>query len=257
MNQIQKLLVPKSKTWRESLEYYYDFFKIDLSKYLNISNEDYAYFNLDENDPFILENTDGYNLQNRYEHGKPISLEILEEINKKGQLDLPKELKELYTECGSLSINEEEGFMIFNPESDKEYSYFIDELSNYNFKDIFIDEMHILSDKEYKDLIERFFFWGIGFRDSDKGNALLYFYDRTIQKYGEVVMLTDNAPKMESDFLPHLINGSFSKDTLDEVISRQINRILLQILLNDDLEFLSLNDLNNTEKLLIESLDLI
>lgn len=258
MDKIQRLLVPKNKTWKDSLEYYNDFFKTDLSKYIDISHECRSYFELDENEPFVLENMDEYGFQNQYNQEELTSLTEIQEIEKTANLGLPKELIDLYTEYGSFSINDENGFKIFKPTSDKYIVYFIDQLSNYSYHEVFVEETDTLSDKEYQDITNRFFFWGIGFMDSDGGSALLCFYDREKQKFGEVPMLTERCSKMKDEIFPLLLAGNLSKYNLDELMCRQINRLILQILVNDDNQLVSFNQLEEYEKsLLIDDLNII
>lgn len=237
-NNYKNLLTPPGGTWREAIETYNNFFKVDLTQYINDLVDHYE---LPQGSTFILHNIaeagdeDEFlepSMYNLYKQRNKSSLEYINRLEKNFGEEIPHDLQDLYLNFGTFGINGCDGFDISNL---VERNFFNSVFSNYNYDSLFTADSNTLNKEELKSLLVRFYFFGVGFFESG-ARSVIYYYDRQEKYYGEAEMLPDECPKMKSEIFPAMFNARLPRYTLDELICKQVDKYLLkEILFHPDI----------------------
>lgn len=232
-NNYKKLLTPQGGTWREGIETYHNFFKADLTQYIDDLVD---YYELPKGSTFILHDIaeegdeDDFlepSMYNLYKQRDKSSTAYINRLENEFGEQIPKELQDLYLNFGTFGIDGCEGFDI---SSLVERDFFYSEFSNYAYTSMFSEETDTLSKEQLDELLKRFYFFGVGFFESG-ARSVIYYYDREEKYYGEAEMLPDECPKMKSEIFPAMFSATLPRYTLDELICRQVDRYLLKEIL--------------------------
>ncbi|EMW3562771.1 SMI1/KNR4 family protein [Proteus mirabilis] len=246
----KELLVKDNADWKEALNTYLSFFKVNLSNYMHIGIEFYEALDIDKTDTLILETLrlDDEFEQSFYSSNYVVDAcvdeKTIEIVEKKLSINIPPELKGLYLSHGSFSLYREfdtsDSITIFPIDENAEIS---NVFRIFGFTILFSQLTDTLTLTELEDIQRRFLFFGRGFIDEGTSRCLLYFYDYELKKFGELCILTDECPKMKNVIFPALFRGELSTFSFDELIRIQVNRLILMKLFSPDYGVLSIYEM--------------
>ncbi len=197
----------KSETWQQAIARFEKFSEAEMKDYF--STKDYSYRFLD-NKSYSFHST-----------GK-VSTSYINDFEESRLVTVPDELSDLLSNHGTFTIGDSL-LEIFGGNRSEVILTLPQILTKYGHAD-FIGQ---IGEGMLKSLSGFYFFFGVSFAESDE-MSFLYFSKAGI--FGKMLFAPNNPSLVLQKVLPTMFNGSIDKYTLDNLISSQIDRIIINAL---------------------------
>jgi len=208
MKDYKVFLRQKNETWQQALERFFSFREADMQEYF--SNKDYPYRFADNRayDYYPLEK---------------VPEQYFADFSNQNNINVPENLRNMLIHHGGFRI----GASLLEIYSDTIENRILftlrDILIEYGYKD-FIEK---IGTGMLKSLSNYYFFFGVSFPESEEFEFL--FFDKA-GNFGKMLFAVNNEDIVLKKILPSMFNGSIDKFTLDELITIQIDRVIINAL---------------------------
>lgn len=207
MKDYKVFLTQRNETWKQALERYSRFCEADMKEYF--SNKDYSY-RFSENRSYVyhpMKKVSEQAIKNFVAlHKVNVPASLIDLMCEHGTFRIGNSLLEIYDDMGSDMIMTLSGML-------RLYGY-----------DKFID---LITPGMMKSLTGYYFFFGVSFPQSPE---MTFLYFNKAGFFGEMLFAVDNKDLVLRKILPSMFNGSIDRFTLDSLIGRQIDRIIINAL---------------------------
>lgn len=208
MKDYKKFLQPKNESWQEALERFFRFCEADMKEYF--SNKDYSYRFAD-------------NKAYTYYPQEKVPEEYFEEFSTQYKINIPPDLKNLLSGYGGFYIGSSL-IEVYSKAEENSVFYTLPQILNRYGYSGFLEK---ISPGMLRSLSNYYFFFGISFPESEE---IGFLYFNKAGNFGKMLFAPDNENLVLKKILPSMFNGSIAKYSLDELISVQIDRIIINAL---------------------------
>lgn len=206
MEDYRIFLGTKNETWREAVERFRRFREAEMSDYF--TNKDYPYRFAE-------------NVSYKYHPTGKISRDYITEFENRCNSGVPDVLVDLLCNHGAFKIGDSL-LEIYN-DDDEAIMTLPQVLAKYGHGS-FVNE---ISGGMLKSLSGFYFFFGVSFPESDE-MAFLYFSKAGY--FGKMLFSPNNPAQVLQKVLPSMFNGSIDKFSIDNLISKQVDRVVVNAL---------------------------
>lgn len=192
-----------TETWREALERFKRFCEADMKDYF--STKDYSYH---------FSSNSSYH----YQPKALLSESYISEFSEARSITIPPSLVDMLCKHGAFRIGD-------NPLDIFDDGFFnlSQVLTNYGYEE-FVGE---IKPGMLKSLNEFYFFFGVSFSQSEEMSFL--FFNKS-GSFGQMLFAPHNKGLLLDKVLPSMFNGTADRYTLDSLISKLIDRVVINAL---------------------------
>lgn len=204
MKDYKEFLSKKNETWQEAIQRYLSFCEAEMQEYFNTPY------------PYKFINNSAYH----FHQPKAEPIAKIQAIEEKLRIKLPESLKKLLTTIGAFSIG---NGMLELFDGSKETQTLVDVMQSYGY-DKLLEQM---GSGMLKSMNQFYFFFGVSFPQTD---AACFLYFNKAMEFGKMPIDDDNHAEALKKTFPSMFNGSTEKLSLDDLISNQIDRVVINAL---------------------------
>lgn len=201
MKDYKVFLSKKNETWQQAIERYQNFCEADMEEYFKTPY------------PYRFINNPAY----RFHPSAPESIDTIQSLEDKLRIKIPDSLKDLFTTKGAFTIGNGM-FELFH--GSKEIQTLVEVMNTYGY-DKLLEQM---GSGMLKSMNQYYFFFGITFPQTD---AACFLYFNKAMEFGKMPINDDNHEEALRKIFPSMFNGSADKFSLDDLISNQIDRVII------------------------------
>lgn len=158
---------------------------------------------------------------------KKVAPALLTQLEGKLGFRFPPSLRDFYIQVGSFAADDLQGLVVFEPKDDE---FFANEFANYQFENMFARHSQLLSAQDVKAIRDQFFFFALGSYEDDGGHARMLYFHKQQGWFSEVQLIDDDHRHMRETEFPALLGLTAPRATLDVLIVRQFNRMIVRLL---------------------------
>ena len=206
---LEALKVPEGVSAAQAVAAYQRFTQTDVAKALGIRDPDQVEQVQQELKVLALSKP------------QPVSPALLDTLEAKLGFRFPPALRSFYQQVGSFEVNGLNGLMVFAPKDDVFFA-------NHQFEDMFARHGQLLSAQDVQAIRRQFFFFALGSYEDDGGSARMLYFHKQQGWFGEVQLKDDDHPAMKATEFPALLGMSAPRTTLDALLVRQLNRVIVR-----------------------------
>lgn len=207
MENYRIFLGSENETWQQAIDRFLRFREAEMKNYF--SKKDYPY-RFSENRSYAY-----------HPEGK-VSKRYIANFEEKYEVGIPEELADLLSNHGGFRIGDSL-LEVFSEKGEEIILTLPLILEKYGYSN-FVNK---IGPGMLRSLSGYYFFFGISFPESDE-MAFLYF--SKAGTFGKMLFSPDNPALVLQKVLPSMFNGSTEKYTLDNLISSQIDRVVVNAL---------------------------
>lgn len=201
MKDYKVFLSKKNETWQQAIERYQRFCEAEMKEYF-----DTPY-------PYRFINNPAY----QFHQLGAEPAEKIQSLEDKFRVKIPVDLADLLVHTGAFRIGNGM-FELFH--GSKEMLTLVEVMQAYGY-DKLLEQM---GEGMLKSMNQYYFFFGVTFPQTD-GASFLYF--NKAMEFGKMPINDDNHAEALKKIFPSMFNGSADKFTLDDLISNQIDRVII------------------------------
>lgn len=207
MEDYKTFLGTKSETWSQAIDRFKRFCKAEMTDYF--SKKDYSYRFAD-------------NTAYSYHPKGKVAVAYINDFETHHDVSVPESLVGLLSNHGAFAIGD--GLLeIFGADQEQAILTLPEILTKYGHAS-FIEK---IGGGMLRSLSGFYFFFGVSFPDSDE---MSFLYFSKAGNFGKMLFAANNHALVLQKILPSMFNGSIDKYTLDNLISNQIDRVVINAL---------------------------
>lgn len=207
MEDYRIFLGTKNETWQQAIDRFLRFREAEMKSYF--SKKEYSY-RFAENNAYAYRPT-----------GK-VSKRYITEFEEKDEAGVPDALVDLLCKHGAFKIGDGL-FEIFSEKEEEAIMTLPQILTKYGYAN-FVEK---IGTGMLRSLSGFYFFFGVSFPESEE---MSFLYFSKAGNFGKMLFSPDNPALVLQKVLPSMFNGSIDKYTLDNLISNQIDRVVVNAL---------------------------
>lgn len=196
-----------SETWQQAIERFKRFREVDMKDYFSKKNYPYRFVD---------------NVSYSYRSTGKVPSTYMAQFEMQHSVGVPEELASLLSDHGTFAIGDSL-LEIFSGHKEEIILTLPQILTKYGHGS-FVDQ---ISGGILKSLSGFYFFFGVSFAESDE---MSFLYFSKAGNFGKMLFAANNPSLVLNKILPSMFNGSIDKYTLDNLISSQVDRVVINAL---------------------------
>lgn len=207
MEDYKTFLGTKSETWQQAIDRFKRFCEAEMTDYF--SKKDYSYRFAD-------------NTAYSYHAKGKVSQTYINDFETRHDITVPEDLVDLLSNHGAFIIGDSL-LDVFGADQEDAILTLPEILTKYGHGG-FIEK---IGGGMLRSLSGFYFFFGVSFAESDE---MSFLYFSKAGNFGKMLFAANNPSLVLQKILPSMFNGSIDKYTLDNLISNQIDRVVINAL---------------------------